>query len=300
MQASNNNSAHHSQPQQQTSNAFHRSASDSSSGSSILNEVDAYFSKKGAKMGPAATGTDTTDIWGVPSSSVATSNMITTVGLSSHNNYMMPTANDNTGAVHRADSDPTDWNFTFDDPDETATTAAKLSEGGVLVADLEAQLHSSAGFGGDAKFTDLQNNIGMMQANTHTLLNSAPTTGGVQQSDSKRNSMLPPYGSPPLSGGSPTKPISAGLSNFPAVSGGGSTLIHNNTASMDAKSSNSSVNGNRSPAMSHKGPPPGYTEACLLYTSDAADEEDSVDLGGRRIIKKKKIIITLYYIYIMK
>src|SRR5674536_81257 len=29
-----------------------------------------------------------------------------------------------------------------------------------------------------------------------------------------------------------------------------------------------------------------YT-CCLLYTSDAADEEDSVDLGGRRIIKKK-------------
>eukprot|EP00658_Telonema_sp_P-2_P050507 TRINITY_DN38542_c0_g1_i1.p1 TRINITY_DN38542_c0_g1~~TRINITY_DN38542_c0_g1_i1.p1 ORF type:complete len:144 (+),score=58.84 TRINITY_DN38542_c0_g1_i1:45-476(+) len=29
-------------------------------------------------------------------------------------------------------------------------------------------------------------------------------------------------------------------------------------------------------------------ETCLLYTSDAADEEDSVDLGGRRIIKKKK------------
>ena len=27
--------------------------------------------------------------------------------------------------------------------------------------------------------------------------------------------------------------------------------------------------------------------ACLLYTSDAADEEDSVDLGGRRIIKKR-------------
>ena len=28
--------------------------------------------------------------------------------------------------------------------------------------------------------------------------------------------------------------------------------------------------------------------SCLLYTSDAADEEDSVDLGGRRNIKKKK------------
>ena len=26
--------------------------------------------------------------------------------------------------------------------------------------------------------------------------------------------------------------------------------------------------------------------SCLLYTSDAADERSSVDLGGRRIIKK--------------
>ena len=26
---------------------------------------------------------------------------------------------------------------------------------------------------------------------------------------------------------------------------------------------------------------------CLLYTSDAADERSSVDLGGRGIIKKK-------------
>ena len=39
----------------------------------------------------------------------------------------------------------------------------------------------------------------------------------------------------------------------------------------------------------------GYTvllfalcSGCLLYTSDAADERSSVDLGGRRIIKKKK------------
>ena len=29
------------------------------------------------------------------------------------------------------------------------------------------------------------------------------------------------------------------------------------------------------------------TSGCLLYTSDAADEEDSVDLGGSRIIQKK-------------
>ena len=28
--------------------------------------------------------------------------------------------------------------------------------------------------------------------------------------------------------------------------------------------------------------------SCLLYTSDAADERSSVDLGGRRIIKKQR------------
>ena len=30
-----------------------------------------------------------------------------------------------------------------------------------------------------------------------------------------------------------------------------------------------------------------HLQGCLLYTSDAADERSSVDLGGRRIIKKK-------------
>ena len=34
--------------------------------------------------------------------------------------------------------------------------------------------------------------------------------------------------------------------------------------------------------------PGARARACLLYTSDAADERSSVDLGGRRIIKKKK------------
>ena len=32
---------------------------------------------------------------------------------------------------------------------------------------------------------------------------------------------------------------------------------------------------------------PEVRVVCLLYTSDAADERSSVDLGGRRIIKKK-------------
>ena len=32
---------------------------------------------------------------------------------------------------------------------------------------------------------------------------------------------------------------------------------------------------------------------CLLYTSDAADERSSVDLGGRRIIKKQTVYVRL-------
>ena len=32
------------------------------------------------------------------------------------------------------------------------------------------------------------------------------------------------------------------------------------------------------------------SNSCLLYTSDAADERSSVDLGGRRIIKKKTTV----------
>ena len=39
--------------------------------------------------------------------------------------------------------------------------------------------------------------------------------------------------------------------------------------------------------------------SCLLYTSDAADERSSVDLGGRRIIKKKKRVYDgILHIYI--
>src|SRR5680860_1838137 len=43
------------------------------------------------------------------------------------------------------------------------------------------------------------------------------------------------------------------------------------------------------PAMGpHRDLVRGWLKACLLYTSDAADDLLCVDLGGRRIIKKKK------------
>eukprot|EP00656_Telonema_subtile_P030663 TRINITY_DN33641_c0_g1_i1.p1 TRINITY_DN33641_c0_g1~~TRINITY_DN33641_c0_g1_i1.p1 ORF type:complete len:496 (+),score=105.38 TRINITY_DN33641_c0_g1_i1:290-1777(+) len=38
---------------------------------------------------------------------------------------------------------------------------------------------------------------------------------------------------------------------------------------------------------------------CLLYTSDAADEEDSVDLGGRRFLKKKKNLIYICFLLVL-
>ena len=44
--------------------------------------------------------------------------------------------------------------------------------------------------------------------------------------------------------------------------------------------------------VNRKGGDAGHAEICLLYTSDAADERSSVDLGGRRIIKKKTLVTT--------
>ena len=43
----------------------------------------------------------------------------------------------------------------------------------------------------------------------------------------------------------------------------------------------------RAPWEPGQGDRPDTDRPCLLYTSDAADERSSVDLGGRRIIKKK-------------
>src|SRR5678809_1195567 len=40
--------------------------------------------------------------------------------------------------------------------------------------------------------------------------------------------------------------------------------------------------------------PKTWTYTCLLYTSDAADERSSVDLGGRRIIKKKPTVPAVF------
>ena len=61
----------------------------------------------------------------------------------------------------------------------------------------------------------------------------------------------------------------------------GSSITASTTLSSNPTYGSAVVNANGTFSYTHNG-------TCLLYTSDAADEEDSVDLGGRRIIKKKK------------
>ena len=49
--------------------------------------------------------------------------------------------------------------------------------------------------------------------------------------------------------------------------------------------------------LSIAGPGP-WISTCLLYTSDAADERSSVDLGGRRIIKKTTFVaVAVWWTY---
>ena len=55
-----------------------------------------------------------------------------------------------------------------------------------------------------------------------------------------------------------------------------------------AKNASASRSSSSSCSMGLSNARNDITQPCLLYTSDAADERSSVDLGGRRIIKKKK------------
>src|SRR5664279_6650900 len=67
------------------------------------------------------------------------------------------------------------------------------------------------------------------------------------------------------------------------IPGAGSNIATERVAKATADGYTLLMGGNPSLVIN-----PSLYETCLLYTSDAADEEDSVDLGGRRIIKKKK------------
>ena len=63
------------------------------------------------------------------------------------------------------------------------------------------------------------------------------------------------------------------------------------------------LRGTRERSSEHTGGGTTGTRApngCLLYTSDAADERSSVDLGGRRIIKKKNEEIYKKYLLAWK
>ena len=57
---------------------------------------------------------------------------------------------------------------------------------------------------------------------------------------------------------------------------------------MEIEGANDTDPNTPNPPVDIDSTPDGNNNNCLLYTSDAADERSSVDLGGRRIIKKKK------------
>src|SRR5678815_2420149 len=59
------------------------------------------------------------------------------------------------------------------------------------------------------------------------------------------------------------------------------------TADRDRTVSRRSKPSSRATLIGEQPNPWDLLQPCLLYTSDAADERSSVDLGGRRIIKKK-------------
>eukprot|EP00656_Telonema_subtile_P013326 TRINITY_DN16767_c0_g1_i2.p1 TRINITY_DN16767_c0_g1~~TRINITY_DN16767_c0_g1_i2.p1 ORF type:complete len:287 (+),score=33.62 TRINITY_DN16767_c0_g1_i2:41-901(+) len=83
------------------------------------------------------------------------------------------------------------------------------------------------------------------------------------------------------------------LADIPAGSGGALLLTQLDSTSGDYNYLEACVrayiDGAQEPMFLSSGAE-DYFLSCLLYTSDAADEEDSVDLGGRRIIKKKKTV----------
>ena len=77
--------------------------------------------------------------------------------------------------------------------------------------------------------------------------------------------------------------VSEGLKAIEGLNGfeiGGRALVVNKSEDKKDKKPGGFSGPNKSPGG-------GFGKGCLLYTSDAADERSSVDLGGRRIIKKK-------------
>ena len=66
------------------------------------------------------------------------------------------------------------------------------------------------------------------------------------------------------------------------------SLLMSSLAAMVNQGQSALERGVAPSGMGNRHPSIAPYETCLLYTSDAADERSSVDLGGRRIIKKKK------------
>ena len=64
--------------------------------------------------------------------------------------------------------------------------------------------------------------------------------------------------------------------------------IRDRSSSVDSRDKNKAAENKYVKGYLEKPLEAEMIKSCLLYTSDAADERSSVDLGGRRIIKKKQ------------
>src|SRR5678816_604238 len=92
-------------------------------------------------------------------------------------------------------------------------------------------------------------------------------------------------GAPTIAVGSRSQFVNAARAPTGAIAGSSFTPLQDLTGTITPSDLHFEVNHGGVPAID----PARHSllvHGCLLYTSDAADERSSVDLGGRRIIKK--------------
>ena len=82
--------------------------------------------------------------------------------------------------------------------------------------------------------------------------------------------------------------VQSGVENVIIVTGANKRAIEDHFDIPNEDLTKNLIQGNKEHLLEEVKKISDMANFCLLYTSDAADERSSVDLGGRRIIKKKK------------
>src|SRR5450756_2445449 len=117
--------------------------------------------------------------------------------------------------------------------------------------------------------------------------NASHSNTGAGSRNSPRRPSLHPQGRDemmPASGACPTNPISLSLRTDQCTDETSDHIPPKSEPLLPGSNDSHSIQ-NKPPQIASSGSP---VASCLLYTSDAADDLLCVDLGGRRVIKKKK------------